>query len=244
MPIFDTHAYLEGYPLPGVNQNAEQVAQMMQARGINSAVLFATRAESADPLTGNRILKTMIEPHSTLFAAVTAHTSRVEASVQAIKDVLNSRRFVGTMLIGQDPNAPLHPILADDILNACRRYQKPIFLYTPNAACVEVALHIAKSYSMHRFIFLGMGGKDWHNAVAAAQQATNTFLELSGELDNTKIPYAANVLGAHRLLFGSGAPHQDPVAVMGLMAEAGLSANNIQRILYDNAVKLFGLAEG
>ncbi len=50
----------------------------------------------------------------------------------------------------------------------CRRYHKPIFLHTPNAACVEVALHVAKTYNMHKFIFLGMGGADWRTAIAAA----------------------------------------------------------------------------
>ncbi len=243
MPIFDTHAYLEGYSIPGINQTADQIWQALQPRGITRAVLFSTRAGRVDPLSGNRVLKTMIESQPTLYAGITAHTGRVDSSVQAIKELLGNSKFVGTLVVGSDPEAPLHPLIADDILNACRRYQKPIFIYTPNAACVEVAHTLAKQYSMHRFVFLGMGGKDWQNAVAAAHQATNVMLEVSGELDNAKIPSAVNTLGAHRILFGSGAPHQDPVATMGLLAEAGLSNTNLQRILIENANKLFAITE-
>ncbi len=243
MPIFDTHAYLESYPIPGVNQNAEQVAQLCQQRGISNAVLFSQRALRVDPLAGNHLLKTMIDPHPSLFGAVVAHTSRVEASVQSVRDILGNKRFVGTLLTGANEGEPLHPLLSDEILLACRRYQKPIFISTPNAACVEVGLHLAKAYSMHRFVLLGMGGQDWQFAIAAAQQATNIFLETSGVLDLAKLPAALEVLGAHRVLFGSGSPYQDPMAVLGLLAEAGITAINLQRILFDNAVKLFGLAE-
>ena len=52
---------------------------------------------------------------------------------------MGSRRFVGTLLTSTQPQEPLQPLVADEVLIACRRYQKPIFLRTPNAACVEVA---------------------------------------------------------------------------------------------------------
>lgn len=243
MPIFDIHAYLEGYSIPGINQTADQLWNALQPRGITNVVLFSARAGRVDPLSGNRVLKSMVEPHAALYAGITAHTGRADASVQAIKELLGSKKFVGTLVVGNDPEAPLHPLIADEILNACRRYQKPIFLLTPNAACIETAHLLAKQYSMHRFVFLGMGGKDWQNAVAVAHQTTNVMLEVSGELDNAKIIHAVNVLGAHRVLFGSGAPHQDPIATMGLLAEAGLSSANLQRVLFENANKLFGITE-
>ena len=37
MSVFDIHAYLEGYPIPGVNQNTAQVMQVLQERGIERA---------------------------------------------------------------------------------------------------------------------------------------------------------------------------------------------------------------
>ena len=61
MPTFDVQTYLEGHVLPGLNQNAGQVMQMMQERGIERALLISARAAQVDPQSGNRILKAMLD---------------------------------------------------------------------------------------------------------------------------------------------------------------------------------------
>lgn len=243
MPFFDVHTYLEGYLLPGINADAGQLAQLLQARGIERALLFSTRAIQADPLSGNRILNAMLEDHPQLFGCLVAHLNRVDASLESIRDLLGSRRFVGVLLTSTDPNEPLHPLIADEILNACRRYQKPIFLPAPNAACVEAALQLATKYNMHKFILLGMGGRDWRAGIAAAQQSVNISLETSGVLDRAKIPAAVEQIGSHRLLFGSGVPRLDPAAALGLIEDSDLSSLDRRRILNDNATKLFRVNE-
>jgi predicted TIM-barrel fold metal-dependent hydrolase len=241
MPIFDIHAYLEGYLIPGINQNAAQVTQLMQSRGIERTVLLSGRALQADPLSGNRILKAMVEQGTGLLGCLVAHLNRVDASLEAIRDLMGSRRFVGVMLTSTHPQEPLHPLVADEVLIACRRYQKPIFIPTPNAACVEVGLHLAKTYNMHKFIFLGMGGEDWRTGIAAAHQSVNIFLETSGTLDRAKVPAAIEVIGSHRILFGSGAPQLDPAAALGLMEDSDLLPGDLRRILHENAARLFNL---
>ena len=243
MAIFDVNLNLEGYPIPGINQNLGQIAQGLQQRGIEGGIVFSARAAQVDPLSGNRILKAMLDNTPSLFGGLTAHTNRVDASLQSIKDLLGNRRIATVRLVSNDLTQPVHPLVADELLNACRRYQKPIFLPTPNAACVEAALHLAKTYSMHKFVFVSMGGDDWRTAIAAADQAVNIFLETSGPLDRAKIPPAIEAIGSHRVLFGSNLPHRDPLAALGLFGDNQLSSLDLKRILYDNAVKLFALNE-
>ena len=241
MPVVDIHVQLEGYGIPGINQNAGQISQLMRARGIERCIIMSARAAQADPLSGNRILKAMVEQEAGLFGCLVAHLNRVDASLQAIRDLMSSRRFVAVALISTNPEEPLHSLVADEVLNACRRYQKPVFLHTPNAACVEVGLHLAKTYNMHKFVFLGMGGADWRTGIAAAHQSVNIHLEMSGALDRAKLPAAIEAIGSHRILFGSGMPHLDPVASLGLIEDSGISAIDQRRILRDNAGKMFNL---
>ena len=243
MSVFDTHAYLEGFVLPGINQHATQITQLMQSRGIERTAVMSVRAAQADPLSGNRILKAMIEQSPGLYGILVAHLNRVDASVQTIKDLLGNKRFIGTMLTSTDGQAPLQPIVADDVLNACRRYQKPIFILTPNAYCVKAGLELAKTYNMHKFVFLGMGGHEWRTAIAAAHQSVNIFLETSGPLDRMKIASAIEVIGSHRILFGTGMPQIDPAASLGLLEDSDLLPNDKKRILNDNAIKLFNIEE-
>lgn len=241
MAVVDVHVHLEGYGIPGINQNATQISQFMQARGIDRCILMSSRAAQADPLSGNRILKAMVEQQPGLYGCLVVHLNRVDASLQAIRDIMSSRRFVGVALMSTNPAEPLHPLVADEVLNACRRYQKPVFLHTPNAACVEVGLHLAKTYNMHKFVFLGMGGADWRTGIAAAHQSVNIHLEMSGALDRAKLPAAIEMIGSHRILFGSGLPRLDPVAALGLIEDSGISPSDQRRILSENAVKMFGL---
>ena len=241
MPIFDSHIYLEGCALPGVNQNAAQVSQMLGQRGIERAILLSARAARVDPVSGNRILKAMLEQSEGLYGSVTAHLNRVDASLQSIKEMLGTKRFLSLTLATQEDTAP-HPALAEEILNTCRRYHKPIFIYTPNAACVEAGAALAARFSTLKFVFLGMGGHDWRAAIAAAHSASNVMLETSGPLDRAKIPAAIAGCGAHRLLFGSAMPFLDPAAALGLLEDADLSPADLNRIQQANAMKLFDIS--
>lgn len=243
MSIIDIHACLEGYPIPGISQNSIQIANLMKARGIERVVMLSARASNVDPLSGNRILAAMMQQGPGLFGCLTANLNRIDVSVQSIRDLLGQKRFVGVLLTTPTPREPLNPLVADEILNACRRYQKPIYINTPNAACVHVGLQLAKTYNMHKFIFVGMGGMEWRTAIASAQQSTNIFLETSGPLDRAKIPAAAEAIGAHRLLFGSGFPYLDPAAAIGLIQESELSPNAQANILFENSARLFNLEE-
>ncbi len=243
MPIIDCQVYLEGNVLPGINQNAPQLSALLQSRGIERAMVLSSRAALVDPLTGNRILKATLEQTQGLYGCLVTHTNRVDASVQAVRDQLGSKNFLAVVMTGTDPHEPLQPLLADEILNACRRYQKPIFLHTPNAACVEMALQLAKTYNMHKFLFLGMGGRDWRSGIAAAQQSVNIFLETSGSLDRAKIAAAVEALGPNRVIFGSGLPALDPAAALGLIKDSSISPTEQRRVLYDNAARLLNLAD-
>ena len=150
MAIFDVHTYLEGYSIPGINQNGAQLQQTLRSRGVDRAVVMSTRAASADPISGNRILKGMLDQSDMLYGGLVAHLNRVDASLLAIRELMGNRKFLCVMLMSTHPEEPLHPLVADEVLNACRRFQKPIFLQTPNATCIETALHLASTYNMHQ----------------------------------------------------------------------------------------------
>src|SRR5205807_138858 len=126
---------------------------------------------------------------------------------------------------------PVTKMVADEIINAYRRYSKPLFLFTPNGECVQAALDIAKSYPMLKVVFLGMGGADWRIGIAAAHAATNVLLETSGSLDRAKLPAAVEAIGSHRILFGSGTPRVDAAAAAGLIEDSDLSDDARQKIL-------------
>jgi uncharacterized protein len=241
LSTFDCHSYLGGSVVPGVAVNAASIAAGMAARGIDAAVLLSARACLVDPLAGNRILKAMLEQAPNLYACLVAHTNRVAASTTVMRELMGSRKFVCMALVGANPDEPVHKVAADEILNAYRRYGKPLFLYARNAEAVAAAEEIARGYPMLRVVMIGMGGTHWPAAISAAHACTNILLETSGPLDRAKLPAAVETLGSHRVLFGSGAPHVDAAAATALVADSPLGDEARGRILWHNARRVFGL---
>jgi uncharacterized protein len=241
VPIFDVHSYLGGSLFPGVNHNAAAISSTMQARGVDYAVVLSTHARHVDPLAGNRILKSVVEQSPNLYGCLVTHVNRVEPSIAAMRELMGGRKMLGMAIVAEQPNEPVHRLVADEIINAYRRYSKPLFLFVHNEAMVEAALELAQRFNMLKVVMLGMGGHDWRSAIAAAHSMTNILLDTSGALDRAKIPAAVESIGAHRILFGSGSPHTDAAAALGLLQDIELSQEAKNRILYGNAQRIFGL---
>lgn len=242
MTIFDVHTWLGGSVIPGIANNTNAIQYAMKERGIDGAILLAAHARSIDPVSGNRILKAMIDQAPNLYGCLITHVNRVESSIATMRELMPSPKFLGMALVGPNPEEPPSRLLADEIINSYRRFSKPLFLITPSAAHMHVALSIAKDFPMLKIVCLGMGGPDWRTAIAAAHSSTNIYLETSGTLDRSKLPAAIEVTGSHRLLFGSGAPHMDAAAAIGLVEDSDISPEVRKLIFYTNARKLFDLS--
>lgn len=243
MTIFDVHSYYGGALVPNTANSAASITATMQARGIDAAIVLAAHARAVDPVAGNRVLAKIIEQSPSLYGCVVTHVNRVESSITAMRELMQNRKFLGMVVTGMGDDEPVDKIVAEEIVNAYRRYGKPLFLYARNGHMVHAALEIAKAYAMLKVVLLGMGGHDWRMAIAAAHASTNIYLETSGPLDRAKIPAAFATIGAHRILFGSGSPHVDPGAAMGLLDDTTLSPDVCRRIYADNARRLFALDE-
>ncbi len=243
MPVFDIHTWLGGGVVPGVAGNASQIVNSMAAREVEGAIVFSAHAMLADATAGNRILKSTIDPHPNLYGGLVTHTNRIPQSIAIMRELMLGKKFLGMLITSPHPEQPLSRYVADELINAYRRYSKPLFLPTPTAAHVHVALDIAKEYPMLKVICLGMGGSEWRAAINAAHYCPNLLLETSGELNRTKLAVTLEVIGFHRILFGSGSPHVDSAASKGVVTEAELPSAVKEAILYGNADKVFRLHE-
>jgi predicted TIM-barrel fold metal-dependent hydrolase len=133
-------------------------------------------------------------------------------------------------------------VTADDareILNAQRRFAKPVAIRVPDGDAVHAARQIAAEFPAMKFVLLGMGGEDWRLAVTAAKQHLNLYLEISGSLDSDKVAQASSVITPRKLLYGSGLPQAAPELTLALVESAPtLTRADRNRILSENAVAL------
>lgn len=242
MAIFDAHAYLTQTPFSSAMATREAVQETMARQEITAVALISGLAASCDYVSGNRQLREIVDADAGLYGYVTLSVDHPEDSMQEQRRYLGKRAFVGSVLFSHDG----HPVTlsdARDILNAQRRYAKPMAIHVSDSEAAHAAREIAAEFPTMKFVLLQMGGDDWHAAVAAAKQHLNIYLEISGSLDSDKVSHAAETLTARKLLYGSGLPHADPALTFGLLEEAvTLTSGDRRRVLFDNAQALFNAA--
>jgi len=238
MAIFDAHVFYGQIPFSAALATREAALNTLRSREITGAALISGLAADCDFVTGNRRLREVVSPQDGLFGWVTLNAGYSAESQEEQRRHQMKRGMVGAALFGHQGR----PVLLEDareILNAQRRYAKPVALDVPDGDAVHAAREIAAAFPAMKFVWLGMGGDSWRSAVATAKQHLNIYLEISGSLDTDKIAFAASVLTPRKLLYGSGMPHSDPELPRALVETATtLTRADRSRILSENAIAL------
>lgn len=238
MPTFDVHTYYGATPFSSDMAARDSLLATLRRAGLDGAALVSGLAADCDFVAGNRQLREIISPEDGLFGWVTLNAGYPVESQEEQRRHLNRRGVVGVALFGTT-GRPVTLAESREILNAQRRYAKPVAIRVPDAEAVHAARLIAAEFPAMRFVFLGMGGEDWRVAVAVAKQHLNVYLEVSGSLDADKIAHASSVVTARKLLYGSGLPHGSPHLTRALVESAPtLTRPDRGRILSENAVAL------
>lgn len=218
----------------------EGVLRSMQKYRMEKAMLVPSLAVDSDFRSGNSEMLEAMNSDDRLYGYLVVNPNYVEESIQLMRSHMNLPKFKA-MAIFSGASKP-HPNADDcrDLLNAYRRFTKPVLLNAPNLEAVSDVVEIAKEFPTIKFIIGGMGGPDWKGAIQASK-VLNTLLETSGSFDAEKVGEAVEQFGAHRVLFGSDTPFSDPASMLAMVHSSGLPKVDLLKILGDNAKTLFKL---
>lgn len=218
----------------------EAILKNMEKYRIEASVLVSGMAIDADVQVGNQELLDAIKDTPSLYGCLVVNPAYTEESIELMRSAMPSPKVIALGLF-RGVSTP-HPNLDDyrDLINAYRRFTKPIFIHAPNVDAVAAAAQIAKEFTGIKFVLGSMGGDDWRATMAYAKQL-NLILETSGSFDSDKIEMAANEFGAHRIIYGSDFPYSDIPAMLALIQSSGLAKESLARILGDNAKSLFNI---
>jgi predicted TIM-barrel fold metal-dependent hydrolase len=248
MPVnlFDAHAYVAETALSQSMADRMAIEESMKRHGIAGTALISGLSATCDFIDGNNRLREILGgAQGTLYGYATLNVEFPTESLEEQRKYLGRPEFIGAVLFGR-PGSPVNKPDTEEIMNGQRRYGKATALYVPDAEAVHAAAEIAAGMPTMKFLFLTMGGADWRSAVAAAKRHVNIYLEISGQLDADKVDYAASVLTARKLVYGSGSPYGDPSLTIGLVDEArSLTSHDRSRVLSLNATTaLFSIQSG
>ncbi|MGC4045159.1 MAG: amidohydrolase family protein [Armatimonas sp.] len=247
MSIIDVHCGWGPTTAAPYWNDAAEVTKGLRARGITQAFVSSSLARRYDPVAGNDSVAETVANQAAgtcdLKGWLVCSVAQLDEASSQLRRYLYTDNFVG-MAVYPDPLVG-HPVTYTDfneLFTLFRRYGKPLLIETPTAEAMAEAVNIAAQLQGIKVITSGMGGREWQLAIELAAKPVNLFLDISGALAPEKLPFAIKTIGGVRkLLFASGAPQTDPMAILALVDELDIHPEDKARILGGNARRIFGL---
>lgn len=236
----DAQMYFNRFDGLGRPFGPEAILKELERFKIDAAVLFSGMAVDADFRIGNKELLEIVKADLRLYACLVVNPVYPDESIEVMRSAMSSSKVVA-MGIFRGASTP-YPNIDDcrEVINAYRRFTKPIFLHTPSAESVAAAVEIAKEFPGIKFILGSMGGPDWRMTIPHAKQL-NLVLETSGSFDSEKIEMAVNAFGPHRVMYGSSFPLSDVAAMLALIQSSGIGKEAMSRVLDGTARSVLGI---
>ena len=132
----------------------------------------------------------------------------------------------------------------DRIIDAIEPYDVPILTHTGTAPmCLpQQWAEIAKRHPNVKFVFAHIGYLDYgYDCVACTKELPNVWVDTAGQEEIQVIEKALKDLGPDRIIFGTDWPYKYPGSELVKFEPYNLSAEDRQKIFYDNAKKLWKL---
>jgi predicted TIM-barrel fold metal-dependent hydrolase len=221
---------------------AQQFVHASQRARFDLSAAASRRALAGDLAAGNAEVKALLDQAPQARGWVVVNTNFPERSSEEMKRYASGSKWLGALLSQGPHGGRLASQATRDVLQAYRRYSKPVLVPIPDAAAAHDLQELAGEFSNVKFVAQGCGGDDWQDAVLAARVCVNIFLEpCSGGPHRGKIEAIFAALGPNRVVFASNYPDQNPGAALGLLLEAKITDSERQAMLSGNAIRLFGL---
>lgn len=240
LPIIDVHSHFGKWPFPMRNTGVDYTLDLMKRRGISKTILSSSLAIVYDFIEGNRRLAAAIEGYPNLMGYVTVNPNHFEASCKELEAYLQKPNFVGVKIHPMYARQPADSPQTRKLVQKVAEYGRPLLIHTFGQGAPLQVLQLARECP-NLPIIMGHGGADaWREAVYVMQQADNLFAEFCCTIHETgKVRRSIDAVGVDRILFGSDLDLLHPGFIAGVYEEAGLSPDEIKKILYGNARRLF-----
>ncbi|MFQ3548814.1 MAG: amidohydrolase family protein [Armatimonadota bacterium] len=240
MPVIDVNAEVGTTPIWGVPFTDANLIRSMNKYAVEKTITASTLAHSCDFKRGNAQVAKVCTTNNNIKGCLVVNVNYPEQSQDDMKTYLAEDYFAGLLISNGQRGRPVTLEEAEELLNAYRRYIKPVFLRVNNQESLLAANEIAKEFVQMKFILLGMGGDDWRLATMLAEKTLNLVLEISGSFSPDKIQFAVEHIGSHRMMYGSSLPYSDPSTVIGLVEDANITDLDKKNIFENCARRIFG----
>ncbi len=240
MLILDSHMHIQSMPGHDWDSPPERIISLMDEAGIHAAFIMGYgEASSEDPALIHEMMDVSRKFSGRLFPL--ARLMPGEGAPELLKKLIREVGFIGLKLhpVGYrlQPDYP-HVI---DLLRMAGHLGVPVLFHSGDEE-YSFPLQIARAARKcpETQIILGHMGGYFHvnDAILAAKQNPNIFLETSAMPYPGKIRDAVRALGARRVIFGSDGPGCLPALEVEKVYQSGISTEDLEWVMGQSFLRL------
>jgi predicted TIM-barrel fold metal-dependent hydrolase len=242
--IIDCHVHLKHGDAARTEWSGDQIVEMMDAAGIDRAVVFAMSTTTARSI---EMAKAAVARHpARLIPFLYALPSYERPVLKEIEDAISKDSFRGIKIHAGE--CTLAEYIIDPVLRLAGSFPVPCLIDC--AGNSSAAARLAESFPDTPLIYAHMGRYLTTDAqlveqfIKVAERFPNVFLDLSAVALLYKIEEAAGRLGVRRLVWGTDGPYKNPDVVayarteLDKIRQLKLSDQDKQLILGGNIARL------
>ncbi|MBP5737881.1 MAG: hypothetical protein J6X38_02180, partial [Abditibacteriota bacterium] len=139
MAIIDVHSEIGSTPLWGVAYTDKHLQAKMQQYGVEYSLVSSTVGNSCDFVRGNMQLSRLIAGQKNLRGCYIVNPNYTEQSQKEFRTYMTADNAAAIVLTSGRKNINVTIAEVEELLNAYRRFLKPVFLYVPNKAAALAA---------------------------------------------------------------------------------------------------------
>lgn len=231
-PDVDTHWHHDHWNLgePAVEPAVQEAA--LDRFGTTVALTSSVEALTYDLESGNRSAADWCGAHPRWRAYVVVDPHRPDASVTELRRWLADERFVGAKTIQDTHGMRLDDERYEPILDAVAEAGVPLLCHLTG---------VGEAAARHPDVTFVAAHADWQRArhLAAHTNIAFDFSTSSADAASTRLADFVDLVGAHRVLFGSDGPLISPAWSLAKLGGSGIGRREQAAILGENARRMF-----
>ena len=241
MPIIDSHCHV-GMGVRKQVPSDELLRQMDSARVARAVICTVDQFIAVRNRQGNDQVIAAVRQWPDRFWGLAAVNPWFEQEAVEELDRCLDAGLVGLKLNSHLQGFVLSDPLVHPLVQKCRERGAVVYAHTGTLITAEPfqLAELARTFPDVPIVLGHMGFADfWYDAVPAALQSENIFLETS-LIDVMNIATAIEKVGARRVLFGSDLPESSLPVEIEKLATMEISDQHRRWIMHDNARALWG----
>jgi predicted TIM-barrel fold metal-dependent hydrolase len=241
--IIDVNVLIGFDRLENIQMDPDSLLQKMDSLKIDKAIICCNECMYFDFQEGNNRTYEAVKKYPDRFIGFfSLNTNRYIDVLEEVDRAINKlgmvgfRMFFTEVTFGRGWSSGLHSLMLAKVMEKISIYNFPVFIEA-GYSFAELK-HFAEIYPTVNFIVSGVGYANMAEAIIAAKEQPNLFLEISTLDAGDGIKFLVQEITSEKLLFGTSYPYSLGSVALQNVTHARIPEHEKENIFYKNIERI------